>query len=546
MRWFAILALSVLLALPTVTQATGTAQPQAPAGTVTQSQPIFTWSAASDATWYWVWINKDGQYHYSQWVQGTSWTPSWDMQSYPGNYEWWVDTWGPSGAGAWSSGLKFQIRPTFTWAAQNGATWYRLWIDKDGQYYYSLWLQGTSYTPWWDLPAGNYQWWVQPWGPSGYGSWSSAGSFNIASAGTATPQAPAGTVTQARPTFTWTEGSGATWYRLWIQKDGQYYYSQWQQSTSFTPWWDLATGAYQWWVQTWGPAGYGSWSSAASFTINEIIVSDGMNLLAIPAVPSSTVRYLTSATAATFAPANPVTVGTGWLWFDALASDGHRRLWRMMLGSTGSMEQMTSDPYGNSIDTTPIPSRNHSGILFLTTRSGGWSLVYTASGQQGSGYGTPVYGEPYSAVWSPASGEQFVAYAGGQSGYGWQTNLFVFNAADALGPKLTATLPWVTTGSLVLACSRLDISPDARRLLISTSDHSLYHKSLPNGDAVLIADNAEEACFSPDGHHVAYVAVPSDKTTHEVYVADIAADGTLSQIQRISYDDRDKRHPTWY
>ena len=77
MKWLSVLmTAAALLAGAEESGATGTAQPLTPAGDVTAAQPVFAWTAGSDATWYHLWINKDGQYYYAPWVQGSSWTPT--------------------------------------------------------------------------------------------------------------------------------------------------------------------------------------------------------------------------------------------------------------------------------------------------------------------------------------------------------------------------------------------------------------------------------------------------------------------------------------
>ena len=74
----------------------------APDSTFTQRRPAFTWTAATGATWHWLWIQKDFNYYHDEWVNGTSWTPAWDLP--PGYYQWWVGSWVGSSYGPWSSG----------------------------------------------------------------------------------------------------------------------------------------------------------------------------------------------------------------------------------------------------------------------------------------------------------------------------------------------------------------------------------------------------------------------------------------------------------
>ena len=171
----------------------------APTGTVTESAPVFSWTATG-ATWCQVWLQKDGVYHWDEWVEGaTTWSPYWNMQEYPGSYEWWVLTWGSDIYGDWSDTGNFTIAslgaatlteptgtvsstPTFSWSAVTGATWYRVWLEKDGSYHWDEWIEGANtWTPSWDMTdyAGSYLWWIQGWGTPGYGEWSSSASFTM-------------------------------------------------------------------------------------------------------------------------------------------------------------------------------------------------------------------------------------------------------------------------------------------------------------------------------------------------------------------------------
>ena len=107
--------------------------------------------------------------------------------------------WNRDGYGTWSTNADFTIpanlpgvcdpvaplgvvtntlRPQFVWSAADRATWYRLWIARDGFKYCDTWIQGgQAWTPGWNLPDGNYDWWVRPWNGDGYADWSSAARF---------------------------------------------------------------------------------------------------------------------------------------------------------------------------------------------------------------------------------------------------------------------------------------------------------------------------------------------------------------------------------
>ena len=267
--------------------------PRSPSGTVTEARPSFTWDAVDGATWHRIWISRNGVAYWEGWVEEATWTPGWDMTDYPGNYEWWVQTWGPGGYGPWSGSLSFTIagqeppdtttlrspsdtvteaRPTFTWDAVDGATWYQIWINRNGAVHWHKWMQETTWRPWWDMTdyPGNYGWWVQTWGPGGHGPRSSSLSFTIAEAGppgAARLRTPNGTVGVGDVSFTWDLVDGATWYHFWLNKDGAAYDSTWLKGET-TRTLTLTTGQYGYWVRTWGPGGYGSWSEGLSFAVS--------------------------------------------------------------------------------------------------------------------------------------------------------------------------------------------------------------------------------------------------------------------------------------
>lgn len=167
-------------------------------------------------------------------------------------------------------------RPVFSWPATSGATWYQLWFELNGAWYWNLWVQGsTTWSPAaWDFDYGSYTWWVQPWGEAiGYGSWSAGVSFSIEGDGTppeaSYPTTPVGQTDTNQPQFTWEEVEGATWYYIWINRNGDYYWSEWFQGVTTHTWthWSFDEGNYGWWVQTWNDYGYGPWSQGRIFLV---------------------------------------------------------------------------------------------------------------------------------------------------------------------------------------------------------------------------------------------------------------------------------------
>ena len=267
--------------------------PLTPWGVISDAHPEFIWTDAVGATWYQVSIRKEGNWDWITWVQDdTSWSPSgWFLDN--GNYEWWVQAWSVTdGYSDWSEGMSFsvegisrvptplapsgvtaQAQPEFTWTEAIGAAWYQISIRKEGDWDWTTWVQDdTSWSPsGWALDNGNYEWWVQAWSVSdGYSDWSEGMSFSVEGISRVpTPLAPSDLTAQAQPEFRWTEVADATWYQIFIRKEGDWEWTTWVQgSTSWSPsGWAFDNGNYEWWVQSWSvQAGYGNWSKGMSFT----------------------------------------------------------------------------------------------------------------------------------------------------------------------------------------------------------------------------------------------------------------------------------------
>ena len=173
--------------------------------------PTYIWNAASNATWYYLWINGPAGSVYAQWYQSST--------------------------------------------ICNAGT--------------------CSVTPSIVLGSGTYTWWVQTWNPAGYGPRSAEMTFNTATPpGMVTLISPNG-VSSNPPSFQWNKDANATWYYLWISNASENLFRQWYQASAIcnattctvaAPI-SLTTGSYRWWVQTWNPAGYGPWSSPMDFSL---------------------------------------------------------------------------------------------------------------------------------------------------------------------------------------------------------------------------------------------------------------------------------------
>jgi len=262
---------------------------------ITDRTPAFSWFETSDATWYQIWINSNGKKYLSKWVNNsTTWTPPSDMNA--GDYSWWIRAWGPAiGMQAWSdeqqftipanppdkpilltpTGAQFDRTPLFDWDSNEQATWYQLWISKDGKKYYSKWLNQTSteWTPFWNLPNGEFEWWLRGWNVDGMGAWSTGTTFDYGRVILFSPAADStvGTI----GSFEWLDApSGAAeWYQVWLGKNGSKYSNQWYRrsevldGSSLILDYELSVGTYNWWVRNWSAAdGMGLWAGQ-EFTV---------------------------------------------------------------------------------------------------------------------------------------------------------------------------------------------------------------------------------------------------------------------------------------
>ncbi len=256
-------------------------------------RPVFAWPAVAGATWYQVWLNRNGSTYLTPWVQGTTtWTPANDLPA--GNYTWWVRGWSSStGNMPWSPSATFvvptlqpgpitQIAPqgdrgswdlVFRWdQTDRRATWYKLWVSHpNGGTWIDQWVQATSAdeaeVERFNHPGGASTWWLRGWGPDGFGPWTGPMAFTTPDPAPGKPVllAPIGATT-APVTFEYT-AERAEWYRVYVTRNGSLVIDQWTQNTTFSGGM-LPSGSYAWWIGAWNAkTGRTVWSDRGAFTI---------------------------------------------------------------------------------------------------------------------------------------------------------------------------------------------------------------------------------------------------------------------------------------
>jgi len=266
---------------------------------VTDRRAAFRWPAVDGATWYQLVIRRNESAYLSTWIEGaTTWSPS--ANGLPGgDYEWWVRAWGPViKYGPWTPsstvGEKFSIVTQspgtialvapegaqaghsidYRWQKDINATWYRLWVGRTGG--------GTFHDRWYALTGddeasvnvtghtqGDYTWWLQAWGPDGYGEWSGPKTFSAPDAHPAQPvlTAPSGLLTSNTPLFQWKGTDKAEWYRLFVMRGSTKVVDRWTQDTSLPSPVLLRQGDHSWWVSAWNSVTKTQkWSQRMDFT----------------------------------------------------------------------------------------------------------------------------------------------------------------------------------------------------------------------------------------------------------------------------------------
>jgi len=190
-----------------------------------------------------------------------------------------------------------QGRPVVNWSNDTNSMWYQIWIGNSSTTLFFGWVEATdelcggaqcSFHPDVYPVAGDYQVWMQAWGPGGFSTggasgWGGPGEFSYS-------DQPARPMTDLQvngsgTTYTWTQGNNnrTTGYEVWIGSDAPDYAQQhygWHLANTLgctnggtcTLTLDdmsLAPGDYIWYVQAWGPGGFNEvgWTDGEAFTI---------------------------------------------------------------------------------------------------------------------------------------------------------------------------------------------------------------------------------------------------------------------------------------
>ena len=146
--------------------------------------------------------------------------------------------------------------------------------------YTTQWLNqlASTWIPPFDFLGGDYVWYVQGWGPSiGYTDWSGPYSFTVEAC---VPEelsivGPSEVGQYAFMSYEWEADPCATWYQLWVNKDGSSWYNEWHETGEVTGTitQDVSfhtLGNYEWWVRGYSPDGNGPWTSTSSFDIGKV------------------------------------------------------------------------------------------------------------------------------------------------------------------------------------------------------------------------------------------------------------------------------------
>lgn len=171
---------------------------------------------------------------------------------------------------------------TLQWAAREDTAWYRVQLLGPKDYAFSKWVDGTevcadgvcTFT---DMPLlnnGTYTWRMAGWNEHGVGAYNeTAFIINVAAPGIIQRAAPTEFIRLTE--LTWQPDPLATWYHVYMARDGAKFIGQWYnaaevctaQTCRIEPP-AIRNGAYTWWMAGWGPGGRGEYNNVP-FTVDE-------------------------------------------------------------------------------------------------------------------------------------------------------------------------------------------------------------------------------------------------------------------------------------
>ncbi|MCA9058287.1 MAG: hypothetical protein KDA85_07295, partial [Planctomycetaceae bacterium] len=288
----------------------------APTKVTTELTPRISWNAVPSTARYDLWVDyRSGgipQYIRKQNIIGTQnyYDPTSTLPQ--GRYVAWVRAINANGeAGAWSPGYSFDVDlevpttptitgpvgtngsltipnadPIFTWTAADRAARYDLWVNNvttgQVQIIRNQNITSTSFQSADFLPQGTYRVWVRAINAADeVGAWSKGYTFTIDEPTPSVPVItgpvanPAGTITDATPTFTWTTDLKLETYDLWIDDTTTGKFRVYRNTTITTETFTLPNAnalvehVYNVWVRAANSSGeYSAWSAPYAIRID--------------------------------------------------------------------------------------------------------------------------------------------------------------------------------------------------------------------------------------------------------------------------------------
>lgn len=297
--------------------------PISPVTTVSTRVPTFQWSSVPGVAYYYIKVFDATGAAWDRWytdVQAScagAATPTCAVSPgktfSAGPAIWNVLTWNSAGYGPWSVNADpiFEVddpsapaptalypddtvltqRPAFMWTPVSSPLWYRIRVtDSTGVVSYQ-WHTPSSANCTLDtdtcaatslqvLPLGTTSWVAQAWFPSGAGPWTPPMVFEVASAPPPAPvlAAPAWTLENATPVFTWQASAGATYYYVHVYDNSGKRVDRWYTPLQaqcptgvglckIEPGVTLVGGPGSWKALAWNESGYSRWSPSQSLLV---------------------------------------------------------------------------------------------------------------------------------------------------------------------------------------------------------------------------------------------------------------------------------------